>query len=118
MNLILQQLKNLCIGHHRLIEIRQGDKVIYMVQQRLLCFWVDTFTKPFEDYETAKSCYEDCKTEYPLVPKVKRVLLDSSPESERMWDTPSLPITPTPPEVAAKNVCEELSRHSKEEIGI
>lgn len=97
MHNILQQIKLLCIGHHRLIEIRQGEKITYMVQQRTFGFWINRYSQPLEDYDAAKKGYESCKAEYPLQPKVKKVLLEETPE-RLSWDTPSRPITPTPAE--------------------
>ena len=88
------------MGVHRLVEIRQGGKTCYMVQQRIFGFWwVDRLTKPLTGYNTAKSCLEQCAAEYKPVDK-KTII---SVTDERLWDTPARPITPTPDDTDTDN---------------
>ena len=85
------------MGTHRLIEIRQDGKTFYMVQQAVFGFWwIDRFSAPFDDYDTAKKGLESCVAEYAPIDQKVISVKEVIPEKEsRTWDTPSRPITPT-----------------------
>ena len=73
-----------------------------MVQQGIFGFWwIDRYNRPFEDYEIAKACLEECASEYePILEKGIVSVIEMRPveKESRMWDTQSRPITPTPAE--------------------
>ena len=103
--MVLDQVRNAYrkwMGKHRLIEIQQSGETSYMVQQAVFGFWwVDRLNQPIEDYDTAKSCLEECAAEYaPIAEKVISVkaVIPEKKESRSWGNTPSRPITPTPKE--------------------